>query len=80
MDLTTWTHVFGWMTVLNTGLLLFATLMLWIMRDWAARIHSSMFDMAEVDVKSAYFDYLSRYKTLVLVFNLAPYLALRIVA
>ncbi|MEL7343810.1 MAG: DUF6868 family protein [Pseudomonadota bacterium] len=80
MDMTTLTHIFGWMTALNTAMLLFATLAIWAARDWVARIHASMFDMAEMDVKSGYFDYLSRYKTLILVFNLAPYLALRIVA
>lgn len=79
MDFATLTHVFGWMTLLNTGFLIFATVALWAARDLAARIHSGMFDMAEVDVKNAYFDYLSRYKILILVFNLAPYLALRIV-
>lgn len=79
MDITTITHVFGWMTLLNTGLLIFATIMLWAMGGWAARIHGAMFVMAEIEVRSGYFDYLSRYKVLILVFNLAPYLALRIV-
>ena len=80
MDLATLTKFFAWMTVLNTGLLLFATIMLWGLRDWAARIHGAMFDMADLDVKREYFEYLSRYKILILVFNLAPYLALRIIA
>jgi hypothetical protein len=38
-----------------------------------------MFDLAEADLSRAYFQYLAQYKILIFVFNLMPYLALRII-
>jgi hypothetical protein len=37
-----------------------------------------MFGLEDADLSRAYFQYLAQYKILVFVFNLMPYLALRI--
>ncbi len=71
--------VFGWMTLLNIGLLLFATLMLFLTGDWAARIHGRISKLSEDDLHRAYFDWLAQYKLFTLLLCLVPYLALRIV-
>jgi hypothetical protein len=68
----------GWCTLINLGMLMFATLMLASMRASVSRIHGSMFGLEEADLSRAYFQYLAQYKILVFVFNLIPYLALRI--
>jgi hypothetical protein len=68
----------GWCTLINLGMLMFATLMLASMRASVSRIHGSMFGLEEADLSRAYFQYLAQYKILVFVFNLVPYLALRI--
>jgi hypothetical protein len=39
-----------------------------------------MFDLDPQEVPKMYFDYLGRYKLLLLVSNIVPYLALRIIA
>ncbi len=44
------------------------------------RLHAAMFNLSEEDVSRAYFRYFAHYKLLIVVFNLAPYIALRIVA
>ena len=44
------------------------------------RLHGRMLGLSEDDLSRAYFQYLAQYKIAVFVFNLAPYLALRIVA
>lgn len=80
MTYETLTAFFGWMTVLNFGFLVFATLMLLAMRDWATSLHARLFNLDETTVRAAYFSFLSRYKVLALVFSLIPYLALRLVA
>jgi uncharacterized protein DUF6868 len=72
------TSVFGWMTVLNLGFLLLTTLALLAMRDWVTNLHARMFDMEPQAVRAAYFSYLANYKTLWLVFCLAPWLALKL--
>ncbi|SMO74860.1 DUF6868 family protein [Ruegeria faecimaris] len=72
------TSVFGWMAVINLAVLLFSTLMVVLMQDWAAGIHSRMFQMDRADVKRAYFRYLANYKILVLIFSIVPWLALKL--
>ena len=44
------------------------------------KIHGSMFGLEEVEISRQYFQYLAQFKIAVLVFNLVPYIALRIMA
>jgi hypothetical protein len=73
-------EVLGWCTVLNLGLLAFASLVLVIAGAPIKRLHAKMFALSEDDLARAYFQYLAQYKIAILIFNLAPYLALRIAA
>ena len=70
----------GWCTAINFGVLIFASIMLVAARGWASRIHGGMFGLGEDDVAREYFRYLANYKIAVVVFNLVPYIALRIMA
>ena len=72
------TTVLGWMTVLNIGFLAITTVVLLAMQDWVTGVHARMFKMEEADVRKAYFAYLAKYKTLTLIFAVAPYLALKL--
>lgn len=72
------TAFFGWMTVLNFGLLTIAGLSLMAMRGWASDLHSRMFGLSPETVSAEYFRWLATYKVLVLVFCLTPWLALKI--
>lgn len=73
------TMLFAWMTTINAGILLFSTIAIISMRRFIARVHGKMFNIDEKDALRAYFQYLGQYKIAVIVFNLAPYLALRVV-
>ena len=79
MSIAELTTFLGWVSVINIGILLFSTFMVVTFRDACAQIHAKMFDMKKPDILRAYFQYLAQYKTLTLVFNLAPYIALRII-
>jgi hypothetical protein len=68
----------GWCTLINMGMLTFASLMLVSMRGTISKIHGNMFGLEDADLSRAYFQYLAQYKILIFVFNLIPYLALRI--
>lgn len=72
-------EVLGWSTALNLALLIFATAVLAAAGAPIKRLHAKMFGLSEGDLSRAYFQYLAQYKIAVLVFNLVPYLALRIV-
>jgi hypothetical protein len=68
----------GWCTLINLGMLMFASLLLVYMRGPISKIHGGMFGLDDTDLSRAYFQYLAQYKILIFVFNLMPYLALRI--
>lgn len=72
-------EILGWCSTLNIGILLFSSVILIIAGSPIKRIHAKMFGLSESDLSCAYFQYLAQYKIAILVFNLAPYLALRIV-
>jgi len=78
MDIATLTEFFGWMTVVNMGLLALSTVMMLLLRGVAIKMHAKMFDLDERDLNRAYFQYLGNFKILVIAFNLTPYIVLKI--
>ena len=79
-SLETLTTFLGWCTVINIGMLTFAAIALGFMRVPVTKIHAKMFDLNEADLSRAYFQYLAQYKIAVIVLNLVPYIALKIMA
>ncbi len=80
MSIEQLTSFFAWCTLLNMAFLIFATFALYAMRDFVMSIHSSMFGISKSDLTNIYFKYLAYFKIAVIVFNLTPYLALRIIS
>jgi hypothetical protein len=76
----TLTEFLGWSLVINSAVLLLVSLMLIAMRAPIAKLHDKMFDLSDADLSRAYFQYLGQYKLLIIVFNLTPYLALKLMA
>jgi hypothetical protein len=72
------TELLGWATVINIAYLLLATLMLIFMKGSVTSIHKKLFDIDEKELNSKYFDFLSTYKIVMLVFIVAPYIALKV--
>ncbi len=79
-SLETLTAFLGWCTVINIGLLMVAAVVLGLMRRPISQIHAKMFDLNEADLSRGYFQYLAQYKIAILVLNLVPYVALKIIA
>lgn len=80
MTLEAVTGILGWTAVVNIAILLLSTLGLIAMRGTITAFHSRLFGLDEKDLGRAYFQYLAQYKIAIIVLNIAPYLALRIVA
>ena len=78
--LGTVTEFFGWCLLINLGLMVVTMLALMLMRGTISRIHAGIFNLSEADMKIEYVRYLSNFKILVIVFNLAPYIALKLMA
>ncbi len=72
------TEFFGWCSLINIGFLLLTSILILSMRAVVSNIHSKMFGLDPKDVLKAYFQYLANYKIAVIVFNLVPYFALKI--
>jgi hypothetical protein len=68
----------AWCTTINLAILVLTALLLLVVRRPLAGLQARMFGLSEADISRAYFQYLAQYKIVFLVFNLAPYLALRI--
>ncbi len=79
-SLETVTAFFGWCTVINAGVLTLAAIMVVVMRGSISQIHARMFGLSAEDLSRAYFQYLAQYKIAVIVLNLVPYIALKIMA
>lgn len=72
------TELLGWASVINIGYLLLASIMIIFMREALSSLHQKMFNIEEKEINSTYFNFLSNYKILTLVFIVAPYIALKI--
>lgn len=78
MTISQLTELLGWASILNIAYLLLATLVLMFRSGTIISIHSKILDIDEKELKSKYFDFLSIYKIVTLVFMVAPYIALKI--
>jgi hypothetical protein len=79
MSIEQLTAFFAWSTLINLAFLIFATIWLIAWRKFTLRIHSRLFGVNETDLLNIYIKYLAYYKIAFFVFNLVPYLALRII-
>ncbi len=79
LDLATLTRFLGWCTLLNLGLLLWISIWLMAAPEWVYRIQSRWFAMSRETFTVVMYAFLGLFKLLWIVFNLVPYLALRIV-
>lgn len=78
ITLTQLTELLGWAALLNICFLMFATIVLVVFKSTVIKIHNKLFEVSEERLSQAYFRYLANYKTLTLIFNITPYIALKI--
>lgn len=80
MTIDALTEFLGWASVINITILLLSTIGLIAMRGAITAIHSKLFGLDEKDLGRAYFQYLAQYKIAIIVLNITPYIALKIIA
>lgn len=76
MDLGQLQAFLGWCLVFNYGLLLLWFAGLQLTGDFVFRLHARMFDLEPSAVRAEHFHLMGQFKLIVMVFNLAPWLAL----
>ena len=77
-DIETVTRFLGWCAVLNMGLLLFSTFILVMFNAQIKILHGKLINVDPATLNVLYFNFLGYYKIAILVLNLVPYLALKI--
>ena len=79
MTLEVTRSMLAWCSVINIGLLLLWYLFFLLAHDWMHRIHSKWFTIPVDRFDGIHYGGLGLFKIGILLFNLVPYLALRIV-
>ena len=74
------TEFLGWCTVINFCVLIFSSIALVMVREPITKVHAKMFGIHESGLSTVYFQYLGNYKIAILVLNLVPYIALKLMA
>jgi hypothetical protein len=77
MEPTKLKTVFGWMTLINFVVLIVSTAGVITFRTTIHTVHGSMFSLDPSELDLVYFQYLGWFKVLWIIFNLVPYIALR---
>jgi len=70
----------GWCSAVNIAMLFLSSIMLTVMRGWIIKIHAKLSGVSEAELPTIYLQFLGNYKIFILMFNLVPYIALRIAA
>jgi hypothetical protein len=69
----------AWATVINLGILLWWFIFISLAHDWTYRFHRKWFKLSEEKFDTIHYAGMALFKIGIFLFNLAPYLALRIV-
>ena len=73
--------VLGWCTVINFGFMMLWFLVFLVAHDFAYQIHSSMFPgLSQVRFVELHYQLIGFFKLSVILLNLVPYIALRIIS
>ncbi len=79
MTLETIRAVLAWCSLINLGLLLYWFLFITLAHDWTYRFHCKWFKLSEEKFDAIHYSGIVLFKIGIILFNLIPYLAMRIV-
>ena len=66
------------MTLINIGLMVLSAVLIMAMKSFICKMHGKMFAIPEDKLAVILYCYLGTYKIFLIVFNLIPYLALKL--
>ena len=79
MNLEQLTELLKWMTIINIGLLVFSVLLIMLLKNFVAKMHSKLFGIKQDQVAIVAYSYLGIFKVLIIVFNIVPYISLLLI-
>ena len=71
-------EVLGWCSLINVALLLIWFLFIVFAHDWMFRIHTRWFKLSSEKFDAIHYASIGLFKMTIVIFNVVPYLALRI--
>ncbi|NOQ31116.1 MAG: hypothetical protein GQ570_08350 [Helicobacteraceae bacterium] len=74
------TEFFGWCSLINIGMLIFYSIVITVFLEMLLKIHMSLLKLDRKYLQEAYFKYLAQYKIVVIIFNIVPYIVLKIMS
>jgi len=72
------TAFLGWCSIINIVILSLTTIILMFWKDGISTLHSRLFGVDKNNLKLMYIQYLGNYKIAIIILNIVPYLALKI--
>ena len=78
-DISQITVFFGWCTVINMGFYAFSALFIIAFKEFTIHIHSKLMGVEASELPSLYFKFMGNFKIFLIVFNLTPYIALKLI-
>jgi len=69
-----------WSTLINWGILALWFSVIVFARDWIYGLHTRWFDLSRASFDKLHYGLMGGFKLAIFIFNLAPYIALRIAA
>ena len=71
--------ILGWCTVINFGFMMLWSLAFVVAHDFVYQVHSTMFSLSSERFDELHYQLLGFFKLSVILLNLVPYIALRII-
>jgi hypothetical protein len=79
MDIQTLTSFFMWCSIINVGILFFLALIYLLAPNLAYRLQSKFISISRETFDIVFYSFIGFFKVVVLVFNVVPWIALRII-
>ena len=71
-------EILGWCSLINVALLLIWFLFIVFVHDWMFRIHTRWFELSSEKFDAIHYAGIGLFEMTIVIFNVVPYLALRI--
>ncbi len=79
-SMETLTTFLGWCTVMNIGLLVLGGLAWILVKEFVSELGAMMFGVTKEELKVTFFRVLMQFRAAIVILNLVPYVALKIMA
>ena len=78
MNMTQWTNFLGYCLILNYAILIIWFFAFVFIKNFIKKLHLQWFKLSDTQFDAIHYSAMAIYKILILVFNLVPYIALKL--